>query len=114
MVRVGGFDMEEGKLFDACFDLPGGYQVQMMVLVEIPEKRPRVAVYRSRVWIGHETESDPMLYKSQEHDELRRSIDGCYSLLLHSARHVIDSPTALEAVQQQVHTYFSGPVPQLQ
>jgi len=104
--------MEEGKLFDAYYDLPEGYQVQLMVLMEIPERRPRVAVYRSRIWIGHAAEPDPMLYKSQEHDELRSSIDGCYSLLLHSARHVINSPIALEAVQQQVHAYFSGAVTQ--
>lgn len=103
--------MEEGKLFDQYFDLPEGYQVQLMVLMEIPTRRPRVAVYRSRVWIGHQSEPDPMLYKSQEHEELRRSIDACYSLLLRSASGVIDSPVALEAVHQQVHAYFSGAVP---
>lgn len=106
--------MEEGKLFDQYVNLPDGYQVQLMVLMEIPAKRPRVAVYRSRVWIGHESAPDPMLYKSQEHEELRRSIDACYSLLLKGALVVIDSPSALEAVQQQVHAYFSGAMPRAQ
>ena len=105
--------MEEGKLFDQYVELPDGYQVQLMVLMEIPTKRPRVAVYRSRVWIGHESDPDPMLYKSEEHEELRRSIDACFSLLLKSAPMVIGSPTALEAVQQQVHIYFTGAVPQV-
>ncbi|MFZ5826287.1 MAG: hypothetical protein ACOY94_18480 [Bacillota bacterium] len=105
--------MEEGKLFDQYVELPDGYQVQLMVLMEIPTKRPRVAVYRSRVWIGHESDPDPMLYKSEEHEELRRSIDACFSLLLKSAPMVIASPTALEAVQQQVHAYFTGAVPQV-
>lgn len=105
--------MEEGKLFDQYFDLPDGYQVQLMVLMEIPARRPRVAVYRSRVWIGHESQSDPMQYKSEEHEELRRSIDACYSLLLKSAPGVIDSPRALEAVHQQVHAYFSGTAPRV-
>lgn len=110
-VWIRGSNVDEGKLFDQYFDLPEGYQVQLMVLMDIPSQRPRVAVYRSRVWIGHESESDPMFYKSQEHEELRRSIDACYSMLLKSAPGVIDSPAALEALHQQVHAYFSGAVP---
>lgn len=102
--------MEEGKLFDQCFELPDGYQVQLMVLMEIPSKRPRVATYRSRLWIGHESISDPMLYKSQEFDEPNQAIDACYSMLLKSAPEAIDSPDALAAVREQVHSYFSGAV----
>ncbi|MFZ5814398.1 MAG: hypothetical protein ACOY93_03740 [Bacillota bacterium] len=103
--------MEEGKLFDQYMELPDGYQVQLMVLMEIPASRPRVAVYRSRLWIGHESEPDPMIYKSQEHVELRRAIDACYSMLLKSAPLAVGSPTAIEAIHQQVHAYFSGAMP---
>lgn len=103
--------MEEGKLFDQCFELPDGYEVQMMVLMEVPSKRPRVARYRSRLWIGHADLSDPLLYKSQEYDGPSQAIDACYSLLLKSAPEVIDSPDALAAVREQVHSYFSGAVP---
>lgn len=106
--------MEDSKVFDAYFELPDGYQVQLMVLQDFPGGRARrggrMSVYRSRVWVGHEAESDPLAHRSQEHQEMRVAIDACYSMLLASARNVVDSPVAIDALQQRVHEYFSGAV----
>lgn len=96
--------MDGGKLFDRSLDLPDGYQVQLMVL---PEGSDHV-LYRSRVWIGLESETDPMLYRCEIYPEYRRSVDACYSLLLKSASAVIESPAALAAVHELVHDYFEG------
>ncbi|MGE5675970.1 MAG: hypothetical protein ACM3XM_19145 [Mycobacterium leprae] len=104
--------MEDTKVFEAHFDLPDGYEVQLMVLKDFPggqQKRGlKMNIYRSRVWIGHVTESEPLTYRSQEHEDSRVAIDACYSTLLSAARSVIDSAEALAAVQSQVHNYFVG------
>lgn len=104
--------MEDTKVFDAYFELPEGYQVQLMVLQDYPGGRAkrgvRMDVFRSRIWIGNEAETEPVLHKSQEHNDLPIAIDACYSMALNSARTVIDSPAALERLQERVHEYFCG------
>lgn len=103
--------MDENKVFDLFFELPDGYEVQLMVLRDYPGGRSRrgaMSIFRSRVWIGHVAESDPLLYKSQEHPELNVAVDSCYSLLLQSAGYAINSPIALEALNERVHSYFHG------
>lgn len=104
--------MDENKLFDVYFELPDGYEAQLMVLRDFPGGQPKrglkMSIFRSRVWVGLSTESDPLLYKSEEHADLQVAIDGCYSVLLAGARQVVNSPDALEAIQQRVHAYFSG------
>lgn len=106
--------MEESKLFDVSFNLPDGFQVQMMVLMEVPEGPRRVGagavVYRSRLWMGHQLESDPMLYRSQEHREVAPAIDACYAMLLESAQRVIISPSALAEVERRVERHLSPAV----
>lgn len=104
--------MEENKAFEAYYELPEGYQVQLMVLRDYPggkgRKGRKMSIFRSRVWIGHASQSEPMIYKSQEHADLQVAIDACYSLMLSSARGVVDSAEALSLLQLRVHTYFSG------
>lgn len=104
--------MDESKLFEAYFHLPDGYEVQLMVLCDYPGGRPKrglkMSIFRSRVWIGHESESEPFLYRSQEHHELRVAIDSCYSTALATSRTCINSPAALAALEEQVHKYFAG------
>lgn len=107
-IKGGGGVMEEGKLFDRFLDLPDGYQVQLMVLAEPLEDPVNEVVYRSRIWLGHESQMDPMLHIGESHWELRRAIDSCFSMLLQHAPRVFDSPVALAAVDQEVHTYFTG------
>jgi hypothetical protein len=104
--------LDENMAFEAYYELPDGYQVQLMVLRDYPigqgRKGRKMSIFRSRVWVGHECQSEPMSYKSQEHTDLQVAIDACYSLVLISARGVIDSAAALDLLQQRVHTYFSG------
>lgn len=103
--------MDENKVFDKYFVLPDGYEVQLMVLRDYPGGRARrgtMSIFRSRVWIGHESESDPLMHRSQEHPELNVAIGSCYSMALQSAAQVIESPAALEALSQRVHAYFHG------
>jgi hypothetical protein len=103
--------VDDNKVFDASFELPDGYEVQMMVLRDYQGGRARrgaVSVFRSRVWVGHVSESDPLLHRSQEHPELNVAIDACYSMLLQGAGQVVDSPGALEAIREKVHAYFHG------
>jgi hypothetical protein len=104
--------MEENKVYEAYMDLPDGYQVHLMVLKDYPGgrsgRRKAMSVFRSRVWIGHETESEPMLHRSQEHGESRVAVDACYSLLLSASLWVVDSPDALSVIRQWVHDYFRG------
>ncbi|HWH72624.1 MAG TPA: hypothetical protein VNT26_24895 [Candidatus Sulfotelmatobacter sp.] len=103
--------MDENKVFDLYFELPDGYEVQLMVLRDYPGGRTRrgaPSVFRSRVWIGHVAESDPLTHKSQEHPELNVAVDSCYSMLLQGASHAITSPAALEELNARVHSYFHG------
>lgn len=103
--------MDENKVFDQYFELPDGYEVQLMVLRDYPGGRARrgaMSIFRSRVWIGHVSESDPLLHRSQEQPELNVAIGSCYSMALQGAAHVIESPAALEALSQRVHAYFHG------
>lgn len=102
---------DENKVFDGYFELPDGYQVQLMVLRDYPSgkgRRGKPSVFRSRVWIGHASEPEPLVYRAQEHPELQVAIDACYSLLLIGAEGVVGSLAAMAAIQQQVHHYFSG------
>jgi hypothetical protein len=97
------------KAFDASLTLPGGYEVQLMVLRDYPAGRPRRGakrVFRSRIWIGLVDEPDPLVHRSQEHPELSTAVDACYSMLLHAARTCVDSPAALAAIQETVDQYF--------
>lgn len=96
--------MDEEKLFDRFLTLPDGYQVQLMVMGRSAGR----GFYRSRIWLGHESESEPMLYRGQVHPEFRLAVDACYSLMLHSAPQVFHSPAALAAVQQYADAYFSA------
>lgn len=108
--------MEENKVFDACYDLPDGYEVQLMVLRDFAggrQRRGAPKVFRSRVWIGHISESEPLLHKSQEHQELNTAVDACFSMLLQTAILRVDSPMALEAIRERVHDYFHGGVEQV-
>jgi len=103
--------LDENKVFDLYFELPDGYEVQLMVLRDYPGGRARrgaMSIFRSRVWIGHVTESDPLVHRSQEHPELNVAVDSCYSMLLQAAGLAISSPEALEALRQRVHSYFHG------
>jgi hypothetical protein len=103
--------MDEGKLFDAFYDLPDGYQVQLMVLQEYPAGlggREEAPVFRSRLWIGTAAEPEPLLHRNQEYRDARLAIDGCFSMLLAAAAGVVDSPLALEAVRQLAHKHFVG------
>lgn len=99
-------------MFETFFELPDGYQVQLMVLQDFPGGRQkrglRRNIYRTRIWVGHESEAEPLLHRSQEVADLQLSIDACYSLVLSAAPGIIDSPAAIAAVQEQVHAYFSG------
>jgi len=99
-------------VFEAGYELPDGYQVQLMVLQDFPGGRQRrglrMNVYRSRVWVGHELEAEPLLHRSQEHADRCLAIDACYSMLLTGARQVVDSPDALAAVQECVDEHFCG------
>jgi len=99
--------MDEEKLFDRFLTLPDGYQVQLMVM----GGRAGGGFYRSRIWLGHESESEPMLYRCQMHPEFRQSVDACYSLMLQSAPQVFGSAAALAAVQQYAHEYFQAGEP---
>ena len=36
------------------------------------------------------------------------AMDACYSILLATARSAVNSPAALEGIQQHVHQYFGG------
>jgi|GEM_PF-1697446 len=104
--------MEEEKVFDAYFALPDGYEAQLMVLRGHPGGRAgrskKQTVFRSRVWIGHELEPDPLLHRSQEHVDLTVAIDACYSMLLNGSRVAISSPAALAGLEERVDQYFSG------
>lgn len=104
--------LDENKEFEAFFELPDGYQVQLMVLKDFPGGRAkrglRMSIFRSRVWVGHQNEPDPLLHRSQEHPDLSVAVDACYSLLLSAAPHAVDSPHALAAIDQLVHQYFGG------
>lgn len=104
--------LDEHKVFETYFELPDGYQVQMMVLQDFPGGRQkrglRRNIFRSRIWIGHEAEPEPLLHRSQEVTDLQLSIDACFSLLLSSAPSTVDSPTALAAIKERVHAYFTG------
>lgn len=96
--------MDEEKLFDRFLTLPDGYQVQLMVM----GGRTGGCCYRSRIWLGHESESEPMLYRCQMHPDFGRSVDACYSLMLQNAPKVFGSAAALAAVQQHAHDHFHG------
>ena len=103
--------LDENKVFDGYFELPDGYQVQLMVLRDYPAgkgRRGKPSVFRSRVWIGQATQPEPLVYRAQEHPELQVAIDACYSMLLSGAPVAVHSPAAMEAIQLQVHQYFSG------
>jgi hypothetical protein len=104
--------LEEAKVFDAYVELPDGYEVQLMVLRDFPGGRAkrglRMNIFRSRVWIGHTEEPEPLVYRSQEHPDMSIAVDACYSILLATARSAVNSPAALEAIQQHVHQYFGG------
>lgn len=102
----------ETKRFDICIDLPDGYEVQLMVLQDFPGGRKRrglkMNVYRSRIWIGHQAEPEPLLHRSQEHGDLQMAVDACYSMLLLCCGEVVDSADALEAARRQADQYFGG------
>jgi hypothetical protein len=103
--------MDENLVFEAYFELPDGYEVQLMVLRDWPggrQRRGAPSVFRSRVWVGHESESDPLHHRSQEHPELNTAVDACYSMLLQDSRLVVTSPGALEELRTRCHAYFSG------
>lgn len=104
--------MEDSKVFEAFYELPDGYQVQLMVLQDFPGGRQkrglRMNIYRSRVWVGHESEPEPLLHRSQEHTDVNLSVDACYSLLLSCARQAVTSPEAVAAIERQVDQYFCG------
>lgn len=103
--------MDENKVFDLYLELPDGYEVQLMVLRDYPGGRSRrgaMSIFRSRVWIGHVSESDPLLHRSQEHPELNIAVDSCYSMALQGAGHAITSPVAIEALRERAHSYFHG------
>ncbi|MBP2018311.1 hypothetical protein J2Z79_001712 [Symbiobacterium terraclitae] len=91
--------MEEGKVFDQFLDLPDGYQAQLMVMAEaLPGVRPHLA-YRSRVWLGHESEMDPYLHRSQVCWSLDEAIRTCYAMLRQAAPQCFHSRAAVEAVE---------------
>lgn len=104
--------LEDAKVYETYFELPDGYQVQLMVLQDFPGGRARRglrrSIFRSRVWIGHESEPEPLIHRSQELTDLKLSVDACYSLLLSASPGVVDSPLALAELRQRVHAYFSG------
>ncbi len=104
--------MEDSKVFEAFYDLPDGYQVQLMVLQDFPGGRQkrglRMNIYRTRIWVGHESEPEPLLHRSQEHTDVQLAVDACYSLLLASARFTVNSPDAVAAIERQVDHYFCG------
>jgi hypothetical protein len=103
--------LDENKVFEAYFELPDGYEVQLMVLRDYPGGRARrgaMSIFRSRVWVGHVTEADPLLHRSQEHPELNVAVDACYSMLLQAAPLAVNSPEAIEYVRRRVHDYFHG------
>lgn len=99
-------------VYEASFDLPDGYQVQVMVLQDFPggqrKRGLRMNVFRSRIWIGHVSEPEAMVHRSQEHQEKHIAIDACHSMLLLGARQAIDSPAALAALESKVHAHFLG------
>lgn len=104
--------MEDSKVFEGYLELPDGYQVQLMVLQDYPGGRKKRAIkrsiFRSRIWVGHESEPEPLLHRSQEVADLQLSIDSCYSMLLNVSHTVINSPVALAVLREYVHQYFSG------
>jgi hypothetical protein len=103
--------MDENLVFEAYFELPDGYEVQLMVLRDWPggrQRRGAPSVFRSRIWIGHESESDPLHHRSQEHPEVNVAVDACYSMLLHDSRLAVTSPAALEEIRTRCHAFFDG------
>lgn len=113
-VKKGGRSamMEENKAFDDYWLLPDGYEVQLMVLRDYPggrqQRGAKRTVFRSRIWIGHQSESEPMLHRGQEHTDLQIAMDACHSMLLDGAPKVIDSPLALAEIRQRVDLRFQG------
>ena len=104
--------MEDTKAFEASVTLAGGYEVQLMVLQDYPGGHKRrglkLSIFRSRVWIGHVSEPEPLIHRSQEHPDLHVAVDSCYSMLLAGARQVVHSPEAVAAIEELVHGHFSG------
>jgi len=91
--------LDEGKVFDLFLDLPDGYQVQLMVMAEPLSGSGRKVAYRSRVWLGHENEMDPYVYRWQICWDLEEAIRTCYALLWQAAPQCFRSRAALEAVR---------------
>jgi hypothetical protein len=104
--------VEDAKVYEEYLTFPGSYVVHLMVLHETPGprgrgRRPKHAVYRSRVWIGVEEESDPRLHRSQEHTDLREAVDACWQMLRDSAPAAMDSSTeAMRQVADATGAYF--------
>jgi len=91
--------VDEGKVFDEFLDLPDGYQAQLMVMAEPVSGFRRKVAYRSRVWLGHESEMDPYLYRAQVHWNLEEAIRACYAMLAQLAPYCFRSRAAVEAVR---------------
>nr|PZN70318.1 MAG: hypothetical protein DIU55_11730 [Bacillota bacterium] len=91
--------MDEGKVFDQFLDLPDGYQAQVMVMAEPVSGFEGVVAYRSRVWLGHEEEMDPYLYRTEVHWDLEEAIRACWAMLRQAAPLCFRSRAAIEAVR---------------
>ena len=103
--------VEENLAYEVSFGLPDGYEVQLMVLQDYPGGKRRrgltMSIFRSRIWIGRESDPEPLIHRSQEHPDRNVAIDSCYSMLLAGARQVVQSPAALAAIQERVHAHFA-------
>ncbi len=91
--------VEAGKVFEQFLDLPDGYQAQVMVMAEPVSGFAGKVAYRSRVWLGHESEMDPYLYRAQVHWNLEEAIRACYAMLRQAAPYCFRSRAAIDAIR---------------
>jgi hypothetical protein len=97
---------DENKAFDAYYELPGGFEVQLMVLRDYPGGRRmrglKRSIFRSRIWIGHNEEAEPLFHSSQEHGTLEGAIASCYQMMLSTTAADLVSESALQQMADLV------------
>lgn len=103
--------MEDAKVYEEYLELPDGYQIHLMVLQEAMKRgrgrAPRQLIYRSRIWIGVESEEEARVHRCQEHTDLKEAVDACWRMLGESAARAIDgSQIALRQVEAATSAYF--------
>lgn len=112
MVHGGKMRVDDAKVYEEYLTFPDGFVVHLMVLQESTGHRrksrtPRQPVYRSRIWIGVQTEEDPRIHRSQEHTNLQEAVDACWRMLRDSAlRAMKSSPAAIRQATDATGAYF--------